>query len=97
MEHMEQLNTSEVLILTALAMKSSHKVAYRDLRSQFATLSRDTTNAQDALLCRRGVLSLHKKGLLSIPDKTLPAIVMDTPISLTAQGWNAIDALPIKQ
>lgn len=91
-----ELSDIENLILTVMVIKSKRAVVYRELRGEFSELSQNTTYAQDALICRRGVLSLLEKGLLQVPEETLPAILMDTEIALTDKGWHAIDTLPVR-
>ena len=94
---MEKLSDVETLILTVMAVKSKRVVVYKELRDKFSEFSPDTTYTQDALLCRRGVRSLREKGLLQIPAEALPALLMDTEISLTNEGWNAVDTLPAER
>ena len=91
-----ELSSYEIQILTAMAVASDPYVPYKRVREKFSESSPDTTYVQDALICRRTVLSLRQKGLLQVPEESLPAIPLIAMLSLTKEGWQAVDSLPLE-
>lgn len=70
----------------------------RGARTRFLSIEAEglqdgtATDAYLYLAFRRTVLGLHEQGLVGVPEGSLPVLVPDTEIGLTAAGWNWIDA-----
>ena len=88
-----ELNEDEVDALRAIAVTSEPTVgAARDTYIGPLVPAEPGQYADAVLSFRKALLSLHEKGLVSLPDGCRPALPADTVIGLTGAGWAWIDA-----